>query len=126
MNPALPESIIMRSTKKGVGGSAKMKSKLCIEKKERKGGVKKTLLLILAACFLTSVAWGMYEEDTAPSEADAQYITDKEDSPTVTMPERETEMPKAMQDIRKEQKANPEEDFIEDNVTDEMRQTLGR
>ena len=88
--------------------------------------MKKTVLLLLAACFLTSVAWGMYEEDTAPSEADAQYITDKEDSSMETMPERQTEMPEAMQNIRKEQKENPDEDFIEDNVTDEMRQTLGK
>jgi len=88
--------------------------------------MKKAVLLLLLACFVTTTAWGMYEEDTAPSEMDTQYIADKEDSSMETMPERETEMPEAMQDIRKEQKENPEEDFIEDNVTDEMRQTLGK
>ena len=48
--------------------------------------MKKALFLLLAVCFLTSVAWGMYEEDTTPSEADAQYMTDKEDSSMETMP----------------------------------------
>jgi len=88
--------------------------------------MKKTVLLLLLACFLTSAAWGMYEEDTVPSETDTQYTIDKEDSSMETMPEREAEMPEAMQNIRKEQKENSGEDFIEDNVTDEMRQTLSK
>jgi len=37
VNPALPENVIMNNTEKSGNGLAKMKSKLCTEKKGRAG-----------------------------------------------------------------------------------------
>jgi len=81
----------------------------------------KFITLALILLFLANTAWGMYGEDTAPSEKDSQYMIDREDSEDITLPERETVMPEAMQDIREEQEDNPEEYYIEDN----MKQRVG-
>ena len=80
----------------------------------------KLIFLILFMAFVCNVAWGMYGEDTEPSERDSQYMVDKEDTESITLPERESLMPEAMQDIRKEQDDNPEEYYMEDNVSHEV------
>ena len=82
------------------------------------------ILLIFALFFAPTVGWCMYGEDTEPSEAGAQYTADKEDAGSITMPEMETEMPEAMQTIRNEQVDDPEEDYIEHNVTESMRSSF--
>jgi len=86
--------------------------------------MRKLAVLILGLCLLSGFAYGMYDEDTAPSEAGSLYKRDKEDPEDVTLPEKQTEMPEAIRNIRDEQKANPEEDYIEDNVDENEREAL--
>jgi len=78
--------------------------------------MKKAILFAFCMVFLSRAAMAMYGEDTAPSESDTSYTEDKESPETVTLPEMETEMPEAMQEMREEQKSNPEENYIEDDV----------
>ena len=86
--------------------------------------MKKALYITIVLFFLTGAVFAMYGEDTEPSESDSGYMCDKESPSSVTLPETETEMPEAMRGIRGEQKENPDEDYIEDNVSESMRDSL--
>ncbi len=86
--------------------------------------MKKLVVLILGFCLLSGFAYGMYDEGTEPSERDSQYARDKEDPEDVTLPEMQTEMPEAMQDISEEQEGDPQEEYVEDNVGEDEREAL--
>ena len=87
--------------------------------------MKKILMAFIVSIALSTTAWGMYGEDTEPSDTDSQYTIDKEDSSDITMPEMKTDMPEAMQDIYDEQKDDPDENYVEDNASGSMRESLG-
>ena len=79
----------------------------------------KKIPVILAICFLSGNAFGMYGEDTEPREENASYTKDKESPSSITKPEIETTMPIPQQDIMFDETDNPEEEYIERNLTED-------
>lgn len=75
--------------------------------------------LIFVICLLPAVAYGIYGVDTEPSEEDAPYTRDRESGDSVTTPEIETTMPEAMRGIKFDENDNPDEEYVEKNLTDE-------